>query len=298
MKARVLAIAALAVGCSRAPAPAAIAALDEPRALVGDARAAFAVDRAGLVSIAPNGAATRISGGEGALRLALDERSVYYATRDGAIRRATRFLGGDAALATEQPNVAGFAVDDVFVYWTRREDGAIRRVPKAGGAVASFVEGEADPRAIATGGGDVVWATMNGSIRRRARTGGPIATVATDPGVVKAIALDDSRVYWLAYGGGRARVVAAPREGGAPIVLASMSGMLPADLALDEGSVYWSACDGDDVTVMRASKQGGPATVMSRVARSRAAGIAVLGNRVLFAVDGTSGDVYSIARPR
>ena len=158
--------------------------------------------------------------------MALDGDVAYVAAGSGIVRLP--LAGGDATVVVDG-RPAG--VEDVVVagdalWWTTSQYLApkrieIARMPKAGGAVEAVATGVAaslgDPYVE---GDSALVASPQGVLRVRAGSA-PEVVVSSDVagGAVTALAVDDQRLYLL-VAGSRHRLLAVPRGGGAPTVLA------------------------------------------------------------------------------
>ncbi len=183
---------------------------------------------------------------------------------------------GDAAprtLAAAQHEPWAIAVDATHVYFTSRgtapanADGALLRVPLAGGPAEVVAAGLSSPMRLALDDDEVYVARLgtrareyqDSSIVRVAKRGGPAVLLATSPGDVSGLAADGAGVYWSCQGrqGGDGAVFRVDRAGGQPLRLAS--GMTAGSIALDATSVYWTSWDGG---VRRVPKRGGAAVTL------------------------------------
>jgi hypothetical protein len=139
-------------------------------------------------------------GGAGAL--AVDGDVVFWGTNDGLVRK--REAGVTTTLAAEPAAISGIAVDATNVYYA--SIGAVRRVPRAGGAATDLVPNAGEPFAVAT---------------------------STEPAPFGA------SVYWVNYGSGilagSAHSIAPSGAGGVDLAVSLDT---PGGLAVGGGHVY------------------------------------------------------------
>ena len=120
--------------------------------------------------------------------LAVDADHVYWSdTGDSSIWRVQFDGTGREQLASGEDNPAFMAIDDANVYWVNQSLGAIRRVPKGGGDVTSFVTGMM-PLGVAADGTNVYWVS-EGTFYSVPKAGGsPVKlgtpTAQTGPGLL------------------------------------------------------------------------------------------------------------------
>lgn len=144
-------------------------------------------------------------------------------------------------LAQGQPEPYSVAVDDVFVYWSSRISGAVRRIPKDLSDVTTTVaSGQNGVAGIAVDDGFVYWANRlsnGGALMRQAKTAGASPEVLVD-GLLGAtwVVLDGPRIFWSEPTGGR--IVSANKDGSDLKVIAASQNQ-PQHLAVDEQHVYW-----------------------------------------------------------
>ena len=85
-------------------------------------------------------------------QLAVDASRAFWACQDGTVRTIQKSGGASTKLFSRNVgggNIGGLAIDDANVYFTSQSDGAVDRVAKEGGAVATLVADVAVPGAIA-----------------------------------------------------------------------------------------------------------------------------------------------------
>jgi hypothetical protein len=189
---------------------------------------------------------------------------------------------------------AAIAIDATHLYWAEQgsfdaafnysHDGAVKRVPLAGGAVEVLASGLEDPYAIALDAGNVYWAEygsfapfVGAAVKKKAKAGGAVTTLATQSGygVGPQMAVDSSRVYWANTWDGQ--VDSVPVGGGSTTALVITTGW-PWSVAVDSTSLYWTENFAGQ-TVYRADLNGANQVTVG-VADSYAAGIVVFGSTV------------------
>ena len=95
--------------------------------------------------------------------LALDDKRIYWVTKDGFIRsRAKDGTGTPTTLASGETDAETILVDDQYVYWARHvEDSAVKRVPKAGGTVETLATKQKAPWELAQDCTTIYWTNHN-----------------------------------------------------------------------------------------------------------------------------------------
>jgi hypothetical protein len=130
--------------------------------------------------------------------------------------RLVRVSGGTTKVLTTTGNeVTGLAVDGTHVYWTERGDqtmsdwdqnGFVRAMPLAGGAVVTLADHQPGPVGIALLGDQVYWATgpatapvpvVPTGVWRVAKTGGTQTAVATQLASVLALSAGDDAIAYI-----------------------------------------------------------------------------------------------------
>jgi len=166
-----------------------------------------------------------VAGGTGSLlatgmigRLALDEFGALYwvLMRDfqggkGSLHRMQNRV--DAVIASGQNENFGVAVDATHAYFTCSStdgtDQAIRRVPKAGGAVETVLTTSSQPLALRVDPQNVYFRDLNGAVWSRSKSGGTLRQLSTPNGstsFVSMLELDvNASVVWWMWGDGTNR---------------------------------------------------------------------------------------------
>ncbi len=163
-----------------------------------------------------------------------DEHHVYF---QGSCPDVYRFSKSDATLELVASNpqgcVGGFAIDDDAIFYVHLEGdaGAIRRVPKDGGAPTVLSEAQ-----VALAGGYsgaapgitvddayVYWmsGSLDGFIARVPKTGGDTDIVATGVTQGQDVIVDSAQLYWSEHN----QVHKADADGGSPVTVAAWSGV-------------------------------------------------------------------------
>jgi hypothetical protein len=175
---------------------------------------------------------------------------------DGAVRRVPIAGGAPEDAAPQQVAPVGIASDDGGVYWSA-SDGSIRALTTSGEAV--LVSGEVAPSLVAIDASNVYWTTFTdaGGVRGVSRAGGAPFDLAEGLDRAAGIAAMGDHVYFTAHGAG---IVARVPIGGGVLepIAAGQDG--PAGLATDGAFVYWANMGAG--TIVRAPVGGGePALV-------------------------------------
>jgi hypothetical protein len=98
----------------------------------------------------------------------------------------------------------GIAVDATNVYWTDQgsygaipPDGAIVKMPLAGGAASTVISGLTGPSDLVLDGATFYWISTDGTIKKAPVTGGPTTTLASAQSNSRDIVVDATSVYWI-----------------------------------------------------------------------------------------------------
>ena len=216
--------------------------------------------------------------------IAVDATHVYWINdASGELLRAPKAGGAPTVLATKQSvdaprHAAALAVDESSVYWlttgTREKhgaDGAVMKLPKAGGEPVVLAGDQRRPAALVLSGAEVLWlrpkasdapddeeadgaapADAGAAVMRVKKQGGKPAVVAAAEEPC-ALTAEKDWVYWVDQGDPPA-VMRARRSGGKPEDFGASSARLGCAVAVDASSIYWINKNAD--AVMRASKAG------------------------------------------
>jgi hypothetical protein len=162
-----------------------------------------------------------------------DETNLYVFTTWKIVRVSKANGVADTIANGELVNsTSGIAVDDKFVYWSRKApragEGSIRRMPKIGGAIEEYVTKRTDPNGIAIDAENVYWTEDNRRDHVKGKRDG--------------------------------RIVAMPKSSGGagePIVLAD--DVLPERIIVAGDYVYWSTAPDTipNAKIRRVAKTGG-----------------------------------------
>jgi len=165
---------------------------------------------------------------------------------------------GGEAVAIPTPGYHNFrqiVVGAPYLFVTDElDDGAVWRIPSAGGSPVPLVVREPVPWALVVDAENVFWTRrghqenrfVDGALRSVAIEGGAALTVVSPTTVPQWIALSAGHVYWAnGYGGSLNRIATT---GGAVVTLARAE--MVGALAVDDTSVYWIGHD----TIQRVPK--------------------------------------------
>jgi hypothetical protein len=136
----------------------------------------------------------------------------------GTVGKVAKTGGGVTNLATGQMNPFDMIVAGSWVYWADVREGAGKRVPTVGGALALLGR---LPTQMASDGTDVYW-TESGSISKvPVGTNGPITDVITGLANAYGIYVDATNIYWVERSPTTSTVKKRPKAGGTITVLAA-----------------------------------------------------------------------------
>jgi len=152
--------------------------------------------------------------------------------------------------------VTTMSADNVYLYWGYQ--GAIRRIPRAGGSSSTLVKLSGVPSSLVTpttgaGGGKTFWlegnpTTLRVDLKQR-QPGGKVLVLAGNLDVfpmmevytARALAVDDKYVYFFRKVSGVNQLVRVPIDGGTRTILAKGSDVVePMGLTADARFVYWA----------------------------------------------------------
>jgi hypothetical protein len=146
---------------------------------------------------------------------------------------------GVTVLAPSEGSPTDIAVDETHVYWTVSgsgcSDGAVRRMPKAGGPIETLASNEPNPRRLVLDQDRIYYYDGCGSglLRSVPKAGGAIQTY---PVSVKesgdALAVTAKDIYFSDYG-----VLRTPKGGGAQVTVDGQNYVY--DLTADDDTAYW-----------------------------------------------------------
>ena len=188
----------------------------------------------------------------------------------------TGATSGTLAQGEARPHL--IAVGHSLVFWSDDADGSVHAVPKAGGPATTLVSGGIGglPSSLVADGDVVDWAAGDTILSASGPTSEP-AVLFQQPGDVGALAVDATSLYWLEPGTGS--VVAAPKAGGTPVVLAAGEA-LAGGIAVEQGVVYFTT----GAAIRTVPAAGGPVTTLAPAAATGA--IAVSGGQVAWIESG------------
>jgi hypothetical protein len=141
--------------------------------------------------------------------LTLDDSFVYWVQLNKLMRAPLAGNAPPVLLAEVGSSVYGLAVDASHVYFTDKAgglgEGAMRRVPKTGGAVETLARHQALPWGIATDERSVYWVNNDdkqGAVMRFRKPAGPVEVVAGGQDAPIHVVLDAAHIYWNCAGSG------------------------------------------------------------------------------------------------
>jgi hypothetical protein len=127
--------------------------------------------------------------------LAVDATSAYvlthptHPTGSAQLLQIDRDAGVVRVLTTlVQPDE--LAVDDLAIYWTESQAGAVKRMSKRGGDVITLARAVPQPTCLALGPAGIFWATRNHDVVRAADGDGPTSVVAHFDSQVTGLRVD------------------------------------------------------------------------------------------------------------
>ncbi|MEZ4447877.1 MAG: hypothetical protein R3B09_00270 [Nannocystaceae bacterium] len=160
---------------------------------------------------------------------------------NGSLARAPLAGGPPETLLDGLDSPQTIAVVGESVVWV--EAGAVRAMPKNGGAVEVLAKDQPLPASLLAEGNQVVyWVNKGmggtGSIQRVDLMGGAFEPLVSGLTVPWDLALDGERVYWTNVEAGKS-ILYAPRDGGDPQIALGDQGR-PEGIAVDDTHIFWA----------------------------------------------------------
>lgn len=196
--------------------------------------------------------------------LALDSTDVYWQTKT-AILRAPK-AGGTASTIATPGYLQDVVSDGISAYWADKS-ASILKAPVGGGAVTTFVTGQAGPEGLAIDATTLYWVNWDASVAKIPLAGGSITTLATAacPAIVNNypyIAVTATTVYFTngACSTPPPALLSVPIAGGTATTIATG---YPYGVAADATGVYWTDSNAGTVMAQPAVDGGSPVTLAS-----------------------------------
>jgi hypothetical protein len=206
----------------------------------------------------------------GALKVALNERAVFWATGGGEIFRRSLSDGTVTPLAANEGRMMALLADDRSLYVVAK-DGLKCPQNACLWRMGADAAGPGPRESLAelgvyTGGmamdADALYWFDSGNIVRLEKAGLARRDLATGEGSDMGLAVDDQYVYWASDAGGEGLIKRAAKDGKTPPRPVARGLMRPQGVAVDDLYVYWT--DVISRLVQRAPKEGGtPVTLAS-----------------------------------
>lgn len=151
----------------------------------------------------------------------------------GTIRR---IAGGAEAVIAEPEGLSGLAVGPEHVYWTEHGAGKVWRAPLSGGASENIAAVEYPTGVVAGPDGLFVIDRLDARMIRYELDGSDPTTWATWPGDnTMRLSGGEGHLVWSDNSNGK--LMAMPRAGGEPVVVAEGAATMDGDVAVGEGVV-------------------------------------------------------------
>jgi hypothetical protein len=258
----------------------------------------------------PNGAvnAVPMAGGPTSTIVSQQDVSVGLAVRDGDVYWVDvdptantlsvmgLHNGVTTTLATGITSVTDLAVDDTYVYWCNEGtydklfvDGALMRVPRAGGSTSVVLSPTTNPYALAVDANNIYWTDYSTSTLYEMPLAGGTPLALASP--VQYFTIDTKYAYYANYlGTGMGAIAKVALSGGNPTILASDL-TYPSYIAVDGTNAYWTGYvpngvpsnGAKDYGVMSVSLNGGTPSVL--VSGQIYYAIVATGSDIFFATD-------------
>ena len=189
--------------------------------------------------------------GDAWLQIAQDDAYVYWTTwlsGDQSVRRVKKCGGTPEVLVSNQLAPSSIVVDDANAYFGENvvSGGAVRSVPKAGGAATDVAPIDGS-RFLVLDGSTLYSSSFTGVVSVPAGGG---ATTLLAAGTFGALAVDATTVYVHAD----SSIVSIPKLGGAPVALAPSPSQ--GAILVDGDTIFYSGWVSDDDGFVRALTNG------------------------------------------
>jgi hypothetical protein len=180
--------------------------------------------------------------------------NIYFTTEGGNLKVVSK---GGANLRNVATGIGAgsVAIDSLYIYWTERKAGSVRRIGKddTTGAAVILATNQLDPDDIAVDSENVYWTSfLGGTLSMVKKTVSMPATpteMARGQASPNGLAWDAEFVYWTTYAGSTINKI--DRQGGQPIALPGGPTKNPIRIVVDSTSIYWTNETG---TVIRLAK--------------------------------------------
>jgi hypothetical protein len=178
--------------------------------------------------------------------LAVDDNAISVLTPEAAYRYTAN---GGLKKIPLPPGFGRALTSSSFVFWS---EGALFRVPTAGGKASRVAEVPAEPQTIVAAGEDIAWVTRSseGKFTLRALENGKLKTLLSSTEELSALLAAEHQLFFVARAedGSTWRLGAVARSGGEARYSSTKSGRTPAMLALSHDVYYY---DGNSFEVRR-----------------------------------------------
>jgi sugar lactone lactonase YvrE len=229
---------------------------------VDDANVFFSCIDEGIKRVPKKGGALVLvaTSDHGPHQVAVDTTHVYWADlgtgatdfHDGRVARAPKDAVGTATaeiISPVVPAVGAIILAGPYVYFTSlgttsngayNNDGAIWRVPRAGGMAERLAKDQRRPIGLAVDDAYVYWTNSYEQAVARCSVAGcneSPTTLYTNLDVPRSLVVDEAFLYWSSTQG--SNVVRAPKAGGGGVFEIASSRGFPDGLKLDRTELFW-----------------------------------------------------------
>jgi hypothetical protein len=176
------------------------------------------------------------------IRMAVDATDLYVLGDSGAsLWKVSLANGARTTLAPITDRPYALALDATNVYWAGV--GALKQLPKTGGAPVTLAVGE--PSGVAVDATTVYFTDFQaGTVAAVPIGGGAAVTLVSGLRYPSAVAVDATNVYFVNSSPTDVSLMKVPIGGGAAVVMAVGLTGAPSYVGIDASYVYWSSHDG------------------------------------------------------
>jgi hypothetical protein len=187
--------------------------------------------------------------------------AISYGAGAGSIMRAPLDGGAPTTWVSGETSPWALATDGTALYWTTRQNGAVKKRDLSGGAVITLASAQPRTQKLALTATHAYWANYDdGTIRRVPLGGGSVETVATGGVQPSAVDITSAGIYWANMGNGEVRLSPLTPGTGAGTLLSTGSAQ-PVRVQATQGYVFWTTLAGNEV--LRAPLTGGQPTALA-----------------------------------
>lgn len=168
---------------------------------------------------------------------------IYFTTEGGTLKVVSK-TGTGLRMVASGIGAGSVAIDSLFIYWTERKAGSVRRIGKTDttGEAVILATNQLDPDDIAVDSENVYWTSFQGgtlsTVPKTVAMAVTPVEMARGQSSPNGLAWDAQFVYWTTYSGSTINKI--DRRGGPPIPLPGGPTKNPVRIVVDSTSIYWT----------------------------------------------------------